>query len=258
MVRLGIVGARVGGPFALLTRRQTRLSRGVKDILVTGITVTMLLTSAATASAQDIFEALFGRLGLSPGPVPDANFTARDRQQLANPPYRQAWIPPAYRRQVVRYHRKEAPGTILVDTDARYLYYVLPEGKAIRYGAIVGEDAQAWSGVATVGRKEEWPGWTPTEGEKRRLGPLPNYVEGGASNPMGARALYLYAGGQDTLYRIHGTNQPGWIGHAISSGCIRLTNEDVIDLYSRVKPGAVVTVLGPAPGPSRVASANAL
>jgi lipoprotein-anchoring transpeptidase ErfK/SrfK len=251
-----IVGARVGGSFALLIRRQTRLSRGVKDILVTGITVTMLLTSAATASAQNIFEALFGRLGLPPGPVPDANFTARDRQQLANPPYRQAWIPPAYRRQVVRYARKEVPGTILVDTDARYLYYVLPEGKAIRYGAIVGEDAQAWSGVATVGRKEEWPGWTPTEGEKRRLGPLPNYVEGGASNPMGARALYLYAGGQDTLYRVHGTNQPGWIGHAISSGCIRLTNEDVIDLYSRVRMGALVVVLGPKQGLSREASAG--
>src|SRR5262249_27691818 len=87
-------------------------------------------------------------------------------------------------------------------------------------------------------------------------GPLPHYVEGGASNPMGARALYLYADGKDTLYRIHGTNQPGWIGHAISSGCIRLTNEDVIDLYSRVKPGAVVVVLGPKQGASRVASAD--
>src|SRR5262249_38285305 len=183
MVRLGIVGARVGGPFALLIRHQTRLSRGVKDVLVTGITVMMLLTSAATASAQSIFEALFGRVAPSPGPVPDANFTARDRQQLANPPYRQASIPPAYRRHVVRYRRKEAPGTILVDTDARSVYLVLPEGKAIRYGAIVGEDAQAWSGVATVGRKEEWPGWTPTTGEKRRLGPLPDYVEGGAANP---------------------------------------------------------------------------
>ena len=104
-------------------------------------------------------------------------------------------------------------------------------------------------------RKEEWPGWTPTEGEKRRLGPLPNYVEGGARNPMGARSLYLYAGGKDTLYRIHGTNQPAWIGHAISSGCIRLTNEDVIDLYSRVKVGALVVVLGPKQGLSRVASA---
>src|SRR5262249_52744332 len=104
------------GTFALLIRRQTRLSRGVKQILVTGITVTTLLASVATASAQNIFEALFGRLAPSPAPiVPAANFTARDRQQLANPPYRQASIPPAYRRQIVRYHRKEAPGTVLVD-----------------------------------------------------------------------------------------------------------------------------------------------
>jgi len=193
------------------------------------------------------------------GPVFDANFTARDKQQLANPPYQQVWIPPAYQRQVVQYYRKEAPGSVVVDTDGRYVYYVLPEGRAIRYGAIVGENGQAWSGgEATVGRKEEWPGWTPTEGEKRRLGPLPNYVEGGARNPMGARALYLYAGGKDTLYRIHGTNQPEYIGHAISSGCIRLTNEDVIDLYSRVKTGATVVVLGPKQEASRLTSANAL
>ena len=180
------------------------------------------------------------------GPAFDANFTSRDRQQLANPPYQQAWIAPAYRRQIVDFAR-----------NARYVYYVLPQGKAVRYGAIVGEKGQAWSGVATVGYKQEWPGWTPTENEKRRLGPLPNYVEGGAANPMGARALYLYANGQDTLYRIHGTNQPGWIGHAISSGCIRLTNEDVIDLYSRVKTGATVVVLGPNQGASRLVSASA-
>ena len=191
------------------------------------------------------------------GPMADTNFTARDKEQLANPPYQQAWwIPPAYQRQIVEYHRKEPPGSILVDTDGRHVYYVLPKGKAIRYGAIVGEDAQAWAGVTTVGRKEEWPGWTPTEGEKRRLGPLPNYVEGGARNPMGARALYLYADGKDTLYRIHGTNQPGWIGHAISSGCIRMTNEDMIDLYSRVKMGATVVVLGPQQRFSRAASAG--
>ncbi len=189
-------------------------------------------------------------------PVSDANFTARDKQQLANPPYERASIPLAYQRQIVQYHRKEAPGSILVDTDTRYVYYVLPEGRAIRYGAIVGEDAQAWSGVAKVGRKAEWPGWTPTEGEKKRLGPLPNYVEGGAHNPMGARGIYLYSSDQDTLYRIHGTNQPGWIGHAISSGCIRLTNEDVIDLYSRVKMGAIVVVLGPKQSDARVASAD--
>jgi lipoprotein-anchoring transpeptidase ErfK/SrfK len=188
-------------------------------------------------------------------PVSDANFTARDKKLLANPPYEKATIPLAYQRHVVQYHRKEAPGSILVDTAERYLYYVLPDGKAIRYGVIVGEDAQAWSGVARVGRKEEWPGWTPTEGEKKRLGPLPNYVEGGAHNPMGARGIYLYSGNQDTLFRIHGTNQPQYIGQAISSGCIRLTNEDVIDLYNRVKMGAIVVVLGPRGGENRVASA---
>ena len=176
-------------------------------------------------------------------PSSDANFTVRDRQQLANPPYQRASISPTYQRQIVEYRRKEAPGSVVVDTAGPFVYYVLPRGKAIRYGATVGEAGQAWSGVATVGRKEEWPGWTPTVDEKRRLGRLPNYVQGGAHNPMGARALYLYAGGKDTLYRIHGTNQPEYIGHAISSGCIRITNEDVIDLYNRVKIGATVVVL---------------
>jgi lipoprotein-anchoring transpeptidase ErfK/SrfK len=150
---------------------------------------------------------------------------------------------PTYQRQIVQYHRREAPGSILVETSGPFVYYVLPGGKAIRYGATVGEAGQDWSGVAIVGRKEEWPGWTPTQNEQRRLGPLPSYVPGGARNPMGARALYLYAGGKDTLYRIHGTNQPEYIGRAISSGCIRVTNEDVIDLYSRVKIGATVVVL---------------
>jgi lipoprotein-anchoring transpeptidase ErfK/SrfK len=184
-------------------------------------------------------------------PVSDANFSARDRRELANPPYQRASISPTYQRQIVQYHRKEAPGSILVDSSGPFVYYVLPGGKAIRYGAIVGEAGMAWSGVATVERKEEWPGWTPTPDEKRRLGPLPNYVEGGARNPMGSRALYLYSGGKDTLYRIHGTNQPEYIGHAISSGCIRLTNEDVIDLYSRVKLGTIVVVL---PGSPSLAS----
>jgi lipoprotein-anchoring transpeptidase ErfK/SrfK len=176
-------------------------------------------------------------------PSSEANFTARDKQQLANPPYQKASISSTYQRQIVQYHRSESPGTVLVETSGPYVFYVLPGGKAIRYGATVGESGQDWSGVATVGRKEEWPGWTPTDSEKRRLGPLPDYVPGGARNPMGARGLYLYAGGKDTLYRIHGTNQPEYIGRAISSGCIRLTNEDVIDLYGRVKVGATVVVL---------------
>jgi lipoprotein-anchoring transpeptidase ErfK/SrfK len=188
-------------------------------------------------------------------PASEASMTTRDKKLLANAPYAKATIPQAYQRAIVSFHRREAPGSVVIDSDARYLYYVLPDGQAIRYGVIVGEDAQSWSGIAKVGRKEEWPGWTPTEGEKRRLGPLPNYVEGGPANPMGARGLYLYSSGRDTLYRIHGTNQPEWIGHAISSGCIRMTNEDVIDLYNRVKMGAIVVVLGPRSGESRVAAA---
>src|SRR5262245_37661591 len=135
-------------------------------------------------------------------PPSDANFTARDRQQLTNPPYQRVSISSTYQRQIVQYHRRETPGSVVVETNGPFVYYVLPGGKAIRYGATVGEAGQSWAGVATVGRKEEWPGWTPTADEKRRLGPLPNYVAGGARNPMGARALYLYAGGKDTLYRI--------------------------------------------------------
>src|SRR5947209_6381340 len=178
-------------------------------------------------------------------PSSDANFTPRDRQLLAHPPYARADIPESYRRHVVDYSRREAPGTILVDTDARYLYYVLPGGKAIRYGVAVGEEALAFSGVAAVGRMAEWPDWIPTPEIQARLGPYPPRVAGGPANPLGARALYLYEGGKDTLYRIHGTNQPEYIGRAISSGCIRMTNEDVIDLFGQVKQGATVVVLAP-------------
>ena len=180
-------------------------------------------------------------------PASEANLTSRDRMLLAAAPYQKAAIPGAYQRHIVDYHRKEAPGTILVDTDARYLYYVLPEGKAIRYGVTVGEEALAWSGVAKVGRLTEWPSWTPTPEIKQRMH-VPNYVSPGPQNPMGARALYLFEGNKDTLYRIHGTNQPEYIGHAISSGCIRMTNEDVIDLYKRVKLGTTVVVLAPHQG----------
>jgi len=178
-------------------------------------------------------------------PSSDANFTPRDRQLLAHPPYARADIPESYRRHVVDYSRKEAPGTILVDTDARYLYYVLPGGKAIRYGVAVGEEALAFSGVAAVGRMAEWPDWIPTPEIQARLGPYPPRIPGGPANPLGARALYLYEGNKDTLYRIHGTNQPEYIGRAISSGCIRMTNEDVIDLFDRVRQGATVVVLPP-------------
>jgi lipoprotein-anchoring transpeptidase ErfK/SrfK len=196
---------------------------------------------------------LVGLLGLVLGgcmqstlsPSSEASFTSRDRQLLAQAPYGQANISEQYRRHIVDYSYKERPGSILVDTDSRYLYYVLPGGKAIRYGVAVGEEALAWSGVATVGRMAEWPDWIPTPEIQARLGPYPERVPGGPANPLGARALYLFEGKKDTLYRIHGTNQPEYIGQAISSGCIRMTNEDVIDLFDRVKPGATVVVLAP-------------
>jgi lipoprotein-anchoring transpeptidase ErfK/SrfK len=194
---------------------------------------------------------LLGVLGLGGcmqatlAPSSDASFTPRDRQLLAHPPYAQASVPEAYRRHIVDYPRKEAPGTILVDSDARYLYYVMPEGKAIRYGVAVGEEAMAWSGVATIGKMAEWPDWIPTPEIQARLGPYPARVSGGPANPLGARALYLYEGSKDTLYRIHGTNQPEYIGQAISSGCIRMTNEDVIDLFEHVRQGTTVVVLPP-------------
>jgi lipoprotein-anchoring transpeptidase ErfK/SrfK len=189
--------------------------------------------------------ALGGCMQATLAPPSTASFTPRDRQLLAHPPYAQASIPETYRRHLVDYSRREAPGTILVDTDARLLYYVLPGGKAIRYGVAVGEEAMAFSGVATVGRMSEWPDWIPTREIQARLGPYPSRVPGGPANPLGARALYLYEGGRDTLFRIHGTNQPEYIGQAISSGCIRMTNEDVIDLFDRVRQGATVIVLAP-------------
>jgi lipoprotein-anchoring transpeptidase ErfK/SrfK len=198
---------------------------------------------------------LVGLLGLVLGGCTDsarfsssdanANLTPRDRELLANPPYANADIPEQFRRRVVDYPYKEAPGTILVNSDARYLYYVLPEGKAVRYGVAVGNEALAWSGVATVGRMTEWPDWIPTPDIRARLGPFPDRVPGGPANPLGARALYLFQGKTDTLYRIHGTNQPQYIGQAVSSGCIRMTNEDVIDLYDRARLGATVIVLAP-------------
>src|ERR1700680_2376842 len=203
---------------------------------------------------------LLGLIGLALGgcvestlsPASDANLKPRDRQLLANAPYAQAAIPEAFQRHIVGYHRKEAPGTVVIDTDNKFLYYVLPQGKAIRYGVTVGEEALAWSGVAKIGRMEEWPTWTPTSEIKHRLANIPDFVGPGPHNLMGARAMYLYEGSRDTLYRIHGTNQPEYIGTAISSGCIRMTNEDVIDLYNHVKLGTIVVVLEPTQGDSQV------
>ena len=184
-------------------------------------------------------------------------FKPRDKELLAKVSYVKTPVPEAFRRAIVDYHRKEAPGSIVVDSDNHYLYLVQDGGKAIRYGITVGEEAMAWSGIAKVGSMTEWPPWHPTKSEISRLG-VPTFVAPGPDNPMGSRALYLYSGGKDTLFRIHGTNQPEYIGASISSGCIRMTNEDVIDLYSRVKQGTVVVVLAPKQGDSPYNSKMAL
>jgi lipoprotein-anchoring transpeptidase ErfK/SrfK len=141
-------------------------------------------------------------------------------------------------RTTVSYPGNQRPGTILINTRERRLYLMLGNGQAIRYGIGVGRDGFAWSGVKRITAKKEWPGWTPPEQMVRRRPDLPRYMPGGPDNPLGARALYLGS----SLYRIHGSNEPETIGTAVSSGCFRMTNEDVIDLYNRVGVGATVIV----------------
>lgn len=155
-------------------------------------------------------------------------------------------IKPELRRQEVAYEGPHKAGTVVVDTPARRLYYVLGEGKAMRYGVGVGREGLAFAGNAYVGRKADWPRWTPTQNMMRReerYRKLAGGMEGGPWNPLGARAMYLYRGGNDTHFRIHGTNQPESIGLAMSSGCVRMLNHDVIDLYERVKVGDRVVVV---------------
>jgi lipoprotein-anchoring transpeptidase ErfK/SrfK len=142
-------------------------------------------------------------------------------------------------REIVAYTAAHAPGTIVVSTSERRLYYVLGGGQAVRYGVGVGRPGFTWGGVQTVTMKREWPDWRPPAQMLRRRPDLPRYMKGGIENPLGARAMYL--GG--TLYRIHGSNEPETIGQAVSSGCFRMTNEDVSDLYGRVKVGTRVVVV---------------
>jgi lipoprotein-anchoring transpeptidase ErfK/SrfK len=158
-------------------------------------------------------------------------------------------LPPQFRRTTVDYKTKEPAGTLIVDTQNTYLYLVLGNGKAMRYGIGVGREGFTWSGSEKVSRVAEWPDWHPPEEMIERQPYLPRFMAGGPGNPLGARALYL----GKTIYRIHGTNQPSTIGSFVSSGCIRLTNEDVMDLYTRVKVGTRVVVL-PGKAPATAAS----
>jgi lipoprotein-anchoring transpeptidase ErfK/SrfK len=142
-------------------------------------------------------------------------------------------------RAVVSFPTNHEPGTVIVSTRERRLYLILGKGQALRYGIGVGRDGFTWSGTSTVTAKREWPDWTPPDQMLRRRPDLPHHMAGGPANPLGARALYL----GDTMYRIHGSNEPHTIGSAATSGCIRLTNDDVVDLYNRVKIGATVIVM---------------
>ena len=215
-------------------------------------------------SNLDIFEANYRRAAIAigaivgvvafsasagAGPLQPFPFIMTPPTQSAPPPAVQAApaqdeglvaeLPARLKRQVVSYASRETPGTIIIDTPNTYLYLVLGNGQAMRYGIGVGRDGFTWSGVQSISKKAEWPNWTPPAEMIARQPYLPRYMAGGPGNPLGARAMYL--GG--TIYRIHGTNAPGTIGTHVSSGCIRLTNGDVADLYSRVNVGTKVIVL---------------
>ncbi|WP_322989062.1 L,D-transpeptidase [Hoeflea sp.] len=154
-----------------------------------------------------------------------------------------------YWRKKVRLQTTEKPGTIIINTNTKYLYYVEGNNRATRYGVGVGREGFGWSGTVKIGRKAEWPDWRPPATmiarERRKGRHLPSYVKGGPNNPLGARALYLYKGGRDTIFRVHGTTQPWTIGQNMSSGCIRMMNKDVEHLYSRAGVGSKVIVIGP-------------
>lgn len=191
-------------------------------------------TLSATAAAANPLS-LFLRGPAAPPPVM-AYAPSDDMPNEGEEPHE---LPAHLKRQVVGYATNEAPGTIVIDTANTYLYLVLGGGRAMRYGIGVGRDGFRWSGVHSVTKKAEWPDWTPPAEMVARQPYLPRFMAGGPGNPLGARAMYIGS----TIYRIHGTNQPHTIGGRVSSGCFRMVNEDVIDLYSRVKVGAKVVVL---------------
>ena len=178
------------------------------------------------------FPPLFQQFDRQPEPqaLPQESVTEEDSSGV---------VQERFRRQMVSFNTNEAPGTVIIDTPNTYLYYVLGNGQAIRYGIGVGREGFTWAGTQTVARKTEWPDWHPPQAMIERQPYLPRFMAGGPGNPLGARAMYL----GNTEYRIHGTNAPSTIGQRVSSGCIRLTNDDVTDLFNRVNVGAKVVVM---------------
>jgi lipoprotein-anchoring transpeptidase ErfK/SrfK len=196
----------------------------------------IMLLSCAPTQAEEIFAFLRppSQMQIAPQAAsPTSLNPARED------PDENVQLPARLQRQVVAYSSREAPGTVIIDTTHTYLFYVIGNGKAVRYGIGVGREGFTWSGVKSIIRKSEWPDWYPPPAMIARQPYLPRMIAGGPGNPLGARAMYI--GG--TEYRIHGTNDPSSIGKHISSGCIRMTNDNVIDLYNRVSIGAKVIVL---------------
>ena len=216
--------------------------------LFTTASIAALIAAAAfttPASAQSLFSFLAPHQQAAPAPQAIAPAPVAEDDAAMDEA-----MDPRLQRQIVAYPTREAPGTIIVDTPHTFLYLVLGDGKAMRYGIGVGREGFTWSGVHPIARKAEWPDWYPPAEMIKRQPYLPRMVAGGPGNPLGARAMYI-AG---TDYRIHGTNDPSSIGKLMSSGCIRLTNPDVEDLFSRVKVGAKVIVLPKTAAPTREAS----
>jgi lipoprotein-anchoring transpeptidase ErfK/SrfK len=209
-----------------------RLQPRVNDLIFAGALLIALAFSSA-AHAQSL-----GYAPTDPGALSQDSLPPGYAAQAA-PDDEDSVLPDRLRRQVVNFDTREAPGTIVIDTANTYLYLVLGGGRAMRYGVGVGRQGFTWSGVQNISRKSEWPDWYPPSEMIARQPYLPRFVAGGPGNPLGARAMYLGS----SEYRIHGTNDPTTIGKFVSSGCIRLTNEDVSDLYSRVDVGTKVVVL---------------
>lgn len=188
------------------------------------------ITADPTGSDPSVFKTSYGALPDEPYPIP-----AVDLKKLK----------PKYRRRMVDFQTAEIPGTIIVDTPNRYLYLVLENSQAMRYGVGIGRDGFTWGGRGRIQYKRAWPRWTPPSEMIDRQPELEKYrngMEPGLDNPLGARALYIFQNGQDTLYRLHGTQDASSIGKAVSSGCVRLVNQDVVDLFNRARPGASIIV----------------
>lgn len=233
----------------------------MQDIIIAQRTLVVaalagLLSSCVSSGPTPLSPAVAATAQPDPEPVPlsPAMYAAMPQEQFPVPAVKLSQVDPRYWRQVVDYSTNEKVGTLIVDTPNKFLYHVLPGGKAMRYGIGVGKDGFSWSGRATVAYKREWPKWTPPDemvARDPRLRPISKENGGmppGLTNPLGARALYIHQGGRDTLYRLHGTPEAYSIGKAVSSGCIRLLNQDVIDLHDHVRDGSAIVVL---PDPSK-------